>query len=212
MMPKVMGPRARTIRLEQTVFPGCTACVLHETTQRVCTPGRGNVMSLIMIVGEAPGEAEERTGEPFRGKSGILLEKLLEEHEMQNGVYITNAVKCRPPNNRKPFTYERTRCSRLYLHEEVRILNPRVIVCLGDTASRAILGSRRHVKHRAELPLKLNHHGLENTVIFGRYVISTWHPSYCLRWGGVEAMKQLSDSLALAKLKAQNAFVDFRPV
>jgi uracil-DNA glycosylase family 4 len=211
-MPRILGKRARTIRLKQLRFPGCTACILNATTQRVCTGGRGNVMSLIMVVGEAPGEAEERTGEPFRGRSGELLDRLLAEHEMQGGVYITNAVKCRPPDNRKPFTYERERCSRLYLHEEIRALNPRVIVCLGDTATKAVLGRRKHVKHRAELPIKLQHHGLEQSVIFGRYIIPTWHPAYCLRWGGVAAVMDLSKSLALAREKAKNNFVDYRPV
>jgi uracil-DNA glycosylase family 4 len=166
-------------------------------------------MALIMLVGEAPGEAEARTGQPFMGRSGQLLNKLLEMNGMSQGVYITNTCKCRPHNNRKPIPQERETCRNLYLYEEIRVLNPRVIVCLGKTAILAMIGRKNHVMHRAELPINVRSHQEINHV-FGRYIIPTWHPAYCLR-SGPGATQQLAEALALAKVKALNDFVDLRP-
>jgi uracil-DNA glycosylase family 4 len=99
--------------------------------------GDGNRERRIMVIGEAPGEQEDRTGKPFQGKSGNLLRAELAKHRMED-VYITNVVKCRPPDNRKPEKEEITACSR-YLQDEFEKINPTHVLLLGASALKAVL-------------------------------------------------------------------------
>ena len=116
----------------------CTACPLH-TTRTNCVFGVGNPNAKLMFVGEAPGEQEDLTGTPFVGKAGQLLDKFLFAVDLsREDVYIANILKCRPPNNRDPLPAEEDACIG-YLRDQVRLISPRIIVCLGRiSASRLI--------------------------------------------------------------------------
>lgn len=116
----------------------CSLCRLSETRQKVVM-GSGKVGSAIMIVGEGPGAEEDRQGLPFVGKAGQLLTKMLKAIEVhREDVYITNVVKCRPPQNRDPQGDEILSC-RPYLLEQIDLVGPRILLALGGYASRTLL-------------------------------------------------------------------------
>lgn len=111
----------------------CTACPLHENrTNSVFSDGSDNAD--IMIVGEAPGAAEDKEGRPFVGQSGKLLRGCLDEAGIEN-YYITNTVKCRPPDNRDPKPQEKEKCFP-FLSDQIKIVNPNVILPLGLHAAK----------------------------------------------------------------------------
>lgn len=114
---------------------GCTRCKLCETRTNVVF-GVGEPSARVMLVGEGPGRNEDERGEPFVGRAGLLLDKLMDAVDLSRGknVYIANMVKCRPPQNRDPEADELEACLP-YLREQVRILRPRIIVCLGRVAA-----------------------------------------------------------------------------
>ncbi len=115
----------------------CRSCPLHRTRTNA-VPGEGNVDADVMLVGEAPGRTEDEQGRPFVGAAGQLLNELLERAGMPRPtVYITNVVKCRPPNNRTPTDDEVAACVG-YLKEEIRLVRPKVIVALGNTAGSTL--------------------------------------------------------------------------
>ena len=116
----------------------CSACPLHATRTN-CVFGVGNPQAKLMFVGDAPGEQEDLTGIPFVGKAGQLLDKFLFAVDLsREDVYIANILKCRPPNNRDPLPTEEDACIG-YLRDQVRLISPRIIVCLGRiSASRLI--------------------------------------------------------------------------
>jgi DNA polymerase len=151
-----------------------------------------------MLIGEAPGQAEELTGKPFMGRAGQLMNNQLIKLDMMDKVYITNVVHCRPPENRKPTDTEITQCQK-YLVKEIKIVRPRVIVLLGKTAMRFV-----EVQFDKEMYLSAgvkpfrvrNFCSLERVLI-----IPTWHPAYCLR-RGEGAVMDLQRALRTAKEKA----------
>lgn len=116
----------------------CSACPLHSTRTN-CVFGVGNPNAKLMFVGEAPGEQEDLTGIPFVGRAGQLLDKFLFAVDLsREDVYIANILKCRPPHNRDPLPAEEDACIG-YLRRQVRLISPRIIVCLGRvSASRLI--------------------------------------------------------------------------
>jgi uracil-DNA glycosylase family 4 len=118
----------------------CHACGLSETRQRVVI-ARGNPDARLMVIGEAPGAKEDAEGQPFVGRSGKALDRLLIDvgFDLQQDVYICNAVKCRPPSNRRPKRAELAAC-RPWLDLQLELVNPVVIVLAGATAVEAILG------------------------------------------------------------------------
>nr|KJR71741.1 MAG: DNA polymerase [Vulcanisaeta sp. AZ3] len=116
----------------------CTRCKLHLARKRV-VPGEGPLNASIMMIGEAPGEREDEEGRPFVGAAGQLLTKLLNSVGIRReDVYITNIVKCRPPNNRDPEPDEIDAC-RPYLVTQILIVRPKVIICLGRHSAREVL-------------------------------------------------------------------------
>ena len=116
----------------------CTACPLHATRTN-CVFGVGNRDAKLMFVGEAPGEREDATGIPFVGAAGQLLNKYLDAVGIdRDDVYIANILKCRPPKNRDPLPEEQDRCIG-YLRDQVRLIRPRVIVCLGRIAAMRLI-------------------------------------------------------------------------
>jgi len=118
----------------------CTLCTLSRTRTNA-VPGEGSLSSKLMFIGEAPGSTEDLLGRPFVGQAGKLLESIIRETlglERQE-VYITNLVKCRPPNNREPRPEEIDSCNS-YLLEEINIVKPAFIVTLGKHSTSFILG------------------------------------------------------------------------
>ena len=133
----------------------CTKCDLCETRINA-VPGKGNFQSDVIFVGEAPGKNEDQNGEPFIGVAGKKLSVALEEAGIsRDDVYITNIVKCRPPNNRVPTTNERDTCKE-YLKQEIAIIKPKLICILGNTAFNSILGGSEITKFRGKVVRKDN--------------------------------------------------------
>ena len=143
----------------------CTACELAETRQQVVI-SRGAADASVMLIGEAPGAREDALGEPFVGRSGQVLDRLLEDV----GFFITNAVKCRPPSNRRPKRSEMAAC-RPWLDLQLALVDPSVVILAGATAVEAILG------------IKGGMTGLRGRwqTWQGRSVMPIFHPSYLLR-------------------------------
>ncbi len=133
----------------------CTKCDLCKTRTNA-VPGKGNFQSNVIFVGEAPGKNEDKNGEPFIGVAGKKLTIALEEAGIsRDEVYITNIVKCRPPNNRVPSNIERNTCQE-YLKEEISIIKPKIICILGNTAFNSILGGSEITKFRGKVARKNN--------------------------------------------------------
>jgi len=133
----------------------CTNCDLCKTRTK-SVPGKGNYQSDVIFVGEAPGRNEDQQGEPFVGVAGKRLNEALENAGIsRDSVYITNVVKCRPPNNRVPSVEERNKCKE-YLQTEISIIKPRIICILGNTAFNSILGGSEITKFRGKTVRKDN--------------------------------------------------------
>jgi len=149
----------------------CQKCPLAATRTNVVVE-RGDRKAKIMIIGEAPGEQEDLSGLPFVGKSGQLLDKILESvgFDMTKDVYICNTVKCRPPNNRVPTPVETTTC-KPYLLEQIRLIDPKIILLTGATSLKSILAEKLSIT-------KVRGQWYEWE---GRLVMPIFHPSYLLR-------------------------------
>ncbi|EIJ65931.1 uracil-DNA glycosylase, family 4 [Candidatus Nitrosopumilus salaria BD31] len=133
----------------------CTKCDLCNTRTN-SVPGKGNFQSNVIFVGEAPGRNEDKNGEPFVGVAGKKLSAALEEAGVsRDDVYITNIVKCRPPNNRVPNSIERDTCKE-YIKQEISIIKPKIICILGNTAFNSILGGSEITKFRGKIVRKDN--------------------------------------------------------
>ncbi len=116
----------------------CTRCALSETRTN-CVFGTGSPTADVMFVGEAPGAKEDESGIPFVGMAGKLLDKYLEAVGIERSqVYIANILKCRPPQNRDPLPEEQDACIE-YLREQVRLIEPKIIVCLGRIAAMRLI-------------------------------------------------------------------------
>lgn len=165
----------------------CTKCRLHESRTKVVF-GDGDRDADLMLVGEAPGRQEDLLGRPFAGAAGNLLTNLLDEAGLARAdVYVTNLVKCRPPENREPGLDEIQTCSP-YLFGQLALVRPRVIVTLGAFATRLLLRRQVPVARVAGYRFDLN----------GATVIPTFHPSTALR-GNPRAMTSLRRDLRAAK-------------
>ena len=116
----------------------CTACELHKTRTN-CVFGVGNENADLLFVGEAPGENEDKTGTPFVGRAGQLLDRYLYAVDIsREDVYIANILKCRPPQNRDPLPTEEDACIG-YLREQVKLIRPKIIVCLGRISAMRLI-------------------------------------------------------------------------
>jgi uracil-DNA glycosylase len=148
----------------------CDRCALARTrTQAV--PGEGDPSAVVMFVGEAPGFEEDRQGRPFVGRSGQYLTQVLQSAGIdRNDVFITNVVKCRPPDNRDPLPQELEACSG-YLEQQVALINPRIIVTLGRFSMRRWFpdGSITRI------------HGQIRNIGCGRVALAMFHPAAALR-------------------------------
>ncbi|MBE6541613.1 MAG: uracil-DNA glycosylase [Ruminococcaceae bacterium] len=129
----------------------CTSCPLYKTRTNLVF-GCGNTSAELMFVGEAPGEREDATGIPFVGAAGQLLDKYLTAIGIEReDVYIANILKCRPPNNRDPLPEEADACIG-YLREQVKLIKPKMIVCLGRiSAARLIRQDYKITREHGEI-------------------------------------------------------------
>ncbi len=170
----------------------CLKCPLGQTRTRFVF-GVGNPHADVMFIGEAPGADEDAQGEPFVGRAGQLLNKIIEAVGMKREqVYICNILKCRPPNNRDPLPSEMETCTP-YLHKQIELMQPKFIICLGrisaqwllqTTASLSVLRGKAHDYLNAKL-------------------IVTYHPAALLRnphwkrpaWEDMKMFKALYDEL-----------------
>jgi len=160
-------PGLETLRL---AVGECKRCTLHTSRRRVVF-GAGPGSAPLMIIGEAPGAQEDQQGLPFVGPAGQLLDRMLASVGLQRGqVYITNLVKCRPPNNRDPQPPEVAAC-RPFLEAQVGEIGPRAICTLGRPASQALLASDAPIS-----ALRGRWHEFE-----GIPLLPTFHPAFLLR-------------------------------
>lgn len=153
----------------------CTRCALHRgRTQTVFGVGARNAEWF--VVGEAPGEEEDRRGEPFVGAAGQLLDAMLTAIELPRPtVFIANILKCRPPENRDPQAEEVAECSP-YLAAQIELVQPRIILAFGRVAAQNLLGTTATL---SSLRGDVHHYGLQRIP-----VIVTYHPAYLLRSPG----------------------------
>jgi len=156
-----------------TEASGCTKCRLSGGRTQVVF-GVGDPHADILFIGVAPGYHEDKQGEPFVGAAGQLLTKMLAEIGLaRSDVYIANVVKCRPPGNRDPLPDEIDAC-KPYLEGQIRNIDPRVIVTLGNFATRFVL----------DRPLSISRVRGQRFDVGGRPVVPTFHPAAILHGGG----------------------------
>jgi uracil-DNA glycosylase family 4 len=167
------------LSLEEEIL-NCRKCPLAETRQKA-VPGEGQTKTELMFVGEAPGRDEDIQGRPFVGRAGQLLTKIINAMDFsREEVYITNIVKCRPPDNRNPHADEMD-CCRDYLLRQIAIIQPKVIVTLGKVAAGFFIQS-----------------DLGMTALRGEFrdfqgikVMPTFHPSYLIRNEGNKILRKM---------------------
>ncbi len=155
----------------RTACDQCHRCPLGQTRTNLVF-GVGNPSADILFVGEGPGEQEDLKGEPFVGKAGILLDKMLSCIGMSRteNVYIANIVKCRPPRNRDPLPEERQACLP-YLRAQTKLIRPKIIVCLGKVAATTLIDPSFSI---------MRSHGVWQERK-GFWMIATFHPAALLR-------------------------------
>ena len=192
---EVWGGAESLSELEQQICT-CMKCPLGTTRTRFVF-GTGNPEASLMLIGEAPGADEDAQGEPFVGKAGQLLNKILIAIGFRReDVYICNILKCRPPGNRKPAAEEVEQCLP-YLRKQIALVRPAVILCLGLTAAENLLGT-------SESLTRLRGRVLEYE---GIPLMVTYHPAALLRnpywkrptWEDVQALRKLHDERVARK-------------
>lgn len=149
----------------------CRRCELCESRNNIVF-GIGNENADIMLIGEAPGENEDIQGQPFVGRSGKLLDEMIDEYGLSRNknIYIANMLKCRPPKNRDPKPSEQNLCIE-WLDRQIEIIDPKIIVCVGRIAAQRLIGKEFKVTKQ---------HG-EFVEINGRLYTGTYHPAAILR-------------------------------
>ena len=165
-------PANTNLQTLNTIIKNCKKCKLHET--RINTVfGEGSTDAKVMIIGEAPGKDEDISGKPFVGRAGKLLTEILSSINLERkDIFITNTVKCRPPENRNPHDDEIKSCSG-YLDEQIKLINPKVIVLLGKIAANRILNIDEPISNLRGKKYFIK----ENNIP----IIVFYHPAYLLR-------------------------------
>ncbi len=165
------GERPAQLEIIRREVAACTRCGELASTRSQTVFGVGDSNARLMFIGEAPGADEDRQGEPFVGKAGQLLTKIIEACRLKREeVYIANVIKCRPPGNRNPLPDEVTNC-RGYLERQLAIIRPEYICCLGSVAARSLLNTEATIGR-----LRGRFDQFE-----GIPVLCTYHPAYLLR-------------------------------
>ena len=192
--PNQRAPVVKTDKPELNVIQehaaSCTSCGLHATrTNSVFA--RGNPQSNVVVVGEAPGEEEDKQGLPFVGRAGKLLDVLLQAVGFpRDSVYICNVLKCRPPNNRNPLPNEVESCSA-FLRSQIEIIAPKVLLAVGKFAAQTLVQSEESIgRLRGQIH-----------TYSGIPVVVTYHPAYLLRspnatrvaWSDFQLLRKILD-------------------
>ena len=162
---------APTLDVLQQEVAQCTLCQELASTRTQTVFGVGDPQAQLCLLGEAPGAEEDRLGKPFVGRSGKLLDKILEACGLsRDKVYILNVLKCRPPGNRNPTPEESINCRR-HLDRQLELIDPEFICCLGAVAAQNLLTTTESIgKLRGKVH---QYHGIN--------VVCTYHPAYLLR-------------------------------
>jgi len=165
----------------------CLQCPLGALGRTHVVFGEGNPDAALMFIGEGPGRDEDEQGRPFVGRSGKLLTKVLSLVGLdRRDVFITNIVKCRPPNNRKPTPPESSTCKKILLLKQIKIIRPSVICTLGSSALEGLLDE----------PVKITQMRGKILHFDGAILIPTYHPAYILR--NPKELKTLADDIQKA--------------
>jgi DNA polymerase len=180
---------ATALRVQEAALRGCTRCKLSRSRSTIVF-GSGSPTARVLVVGEGPGEEEDRQGKPFVGRAGQLLTRMLEavSFDRERDCYIANVVKCRPERNRNPEPDEVAACHP-FLAAQVDALRPAVIIALGNFAAQTLLGTREGIT-------KLRGRSFP----YGTGVlVPTFHPAFLLRNPGQEFKRMAWEDLKLAR-------------
>ena len=190
---KIQQQKQAQLELLYAPYIKCTMCPLGTLGRTNVVFGEGNPDATIMVIGEGPGQDEDAQGRPFVGRSGKLLTRLLELAEIHRpDIFITNIVKCRPPDNRKPTTLESFTCKNLLLLKQIEIIQPLVICTLGSSALEGLLASP--VKITAQRGKKITWQNIT--------LLPTYHPAYVLR-NPSQLDVMLSDIITVKKISEE---------
>jgi len=199
--PTGANDRAALLAQVAAELQGCPRCKLCQTRKTVVV-GEGDPNAELVFVGEGPGEQEDIQGRPFVGRSGELLDKMIEAMGLSRGkVYILNVVKCRPPGNRNPEPDEIAACSP-FLERQLSILKPKVVVALGKFAAQTLL--------KTDTPIS-RLRGQFKPYLHGSKLMPTFHPAYLLRnpeskreaWADLQAVaRELGLTIPAAKTES----------
>ena len=182
--PETIARKAAALEEIATEVRACCRCGLGASRTNA-VPGEGNPDARIMFVGEGPGADEDAQGRPFVGRAGQLLDKQIAAMGLKREeVYIANVVKCRPPNNRPPTPEEAAACWP-FLKRQIEIIQPEVIVALGNPAVKALLNT----------PIGITRLRGQWQELWGIPVMPTFHPAYVLRQYTVENRRRVWDDL-----------------
>lgn len=188
--------------LDREQVTGCTKCRLSEGRTNTVF-GVGNPDARLVFVGEGPGFEEDRRGEPFVGRAGQLLDRMISAMGLRReDVYICNVVKCRPPNNRDPEADEIAACSP-YLFEQLQTIDPEVIVALGAPATRTLLRTTESI---GRLRGRFHDFQVGDLLVGGGVVplMPTYHPAYLLRSPNQKGKTWADLQMVMARLGLPN--------
>ncbi len=170
-VPVFTNPADVLAAIKIDIGPDCSRCKLHTLGRRQIVFGVGNPDADLMFVGEAPGADEDVQGEPFVGRAGQLLTKIIAAIGLtREDVYIANVIKCRPPQNRNPEPDEVDTCEP-FLFQQIDAIKPKVVVALGSFAARALLADQDSISRLRGRVYEYR----------GAKLIPTFHPAYLLR-------------------------------
>lgn len=190
--PEEVVASAASLEELEARIRGCLACPLGAGRIRFVF-GEGHPNAGLMFIGEGPGREEDLQGRPFVGRAGELLDKMIGAIGLRRGdVYIANVVKCRPPDNRVPTPFEAQRCLA-YLRRQIALIRPKVIVTLGATPLRELLGISEGITRVRGRWLRLEPEGLP--------VMPTFHPAYVLRQYTEEVRRAVWTDLKAARAR-----------
>ena len=180
---------AKALAEQEKALQGCQLCKLCGSRTNIAF-GSGHPRARLMVVGEGPGEEEDKQGKPFVGRAGQLLTKMLESvgFDRERDAYIANVVKCRPERNRNPEPDEVAACNP-FLMAQIDTIRPAVILALGNFAAQTLLGTREGIT-------KLRGRVYEYR---DRVLVPTFHPAFLLRNPGPEYRRMAWDDLKLAR-------------
>lgn len=193
---------------------GCTRCRLSETRTQVVF-GSGDPKSPIMLIGEGPGEQEDLSGVPFVGRAGQLLTQILNSVGISRDrdVYITNTVKCRPPQNRDPLADEISGCQG-YLIRQLQLIQPRILLLVGNPALKSVMGPEHSISKVRGTWHKMTVTYMEHPL----YVMPLFHPSFLLRnaskepgspkWLTWQDVKEVKAALDICRMEMNEGHVN----